>query len=455
MTKTKKIEDADRPRMDDAIVTTGTKLDLLVEHYGERSVTKTIWPSLMGAILAVAAASKNKYVAHVIGGKTTPLNLYGVLVADTGDGKEMVQTILSEAAAFCGFGVSGHVTSSAALHYGIKQAKEHGFTIVKDELGLMLQHARSSPGHHLNDFWRMLLECYGRANGTLLARTYGDAKKCLEAIERPFVNAAFMTTPDTFIKGLNVGDVNDGSLNRPIVFSGGRAEKKAMKSPTVGEPVTVTKGKLPDALGQALTNISTGVECSPQAQGKVAEIRAADEMTARSLENLYDECFDMTQTADAFLWKRAYENIIKVAALLALFDAAYAAGDNDRLKESDLNIRLQHVKYAERLVVASVNWVKRSISDEFGKTDGDKFLERCKKQIDALALSGGDYKGWARKGDVVKNLKNTRHRSKEVRDDIQELVDLGYLKSEQVVFTTGARATELLSYERSAVLEVF
>lgn len=257
--------------------------------------------------------------------------LFFLNVGKSGCGKEHARTAIERALTACQLGdllgPAGY-TSDSAVFSALMHQPAH-LSII-DEFGELLSAAKAEGNHHRRQALTMLMEVWGRANGTLRAQGYSTmglsasaAKEMAKRrVERPSLTLLAMTTPDGFYNALDENAVKGGFLNRLIVVethigrqSFGVCEAEPF-DPVLADWAAIVRGKM---LGN-LAAIDVGADLVPNA--RMVGIRP----DARGLWDRYAaDCLRAMDELEQFglseLEGRSAEKAIRIAMLLALSDA--------------------------------------------------------------------------------------------------------------------------------------
>lgn len=287
-------------------------------------IAQYIYSSAVRPMQEVALLSAIGLVAGIVGRtyniSSTGLNLYLLLVAKTGLGKEdgpkgierliaAVRPSVPMADEFIG---PGAFASGQALIRVLDTRP--CFVSLLGEFGLTLQ--------TLNDprapaavvmLRRVLLDLYSKSgwNNTLRSTAYSDSDKNTKIIQAPNVTFIGDTTPETFYDGLSNTDISDGLIPRlHILEARGQRPQRNRNAGHAPDPALV--GRLGDLMAQAITmahnNSCAGVQVAPDA--------------LEALDGFDSECDDHMRAAfssgEAQLWNRAHLKALRLAALLAV-----------------------------------------------------------------------------------------------------------------------------------------
>lgn len=269
----------------------------------------------------------------------TGLNLYIIVVADTGSGKEgasrgidnMLASVKSTVPASDMFIGPGAFASGQSL---LRVLNERPcFVSVLGEFGLVLQQMCDPRANGaLVMLKKVLLDIFGKSgsNQVLRASVYADVEKNTKPIEAPNVTILGETTPETFFGGLDASHVSEGLIPRfcVIQYTGKRPprNKNANLPPN---PILV--GKFTDLLNIALTTY---------ANKACAHVQVTKE--AAVLLDAFDELCDKRINSsgadvDHQLWNRAHLKALKLAAVVAVGCEPYAPIINEKCAQWAIN----------------------------------------------------------------------------------------------------------------------
>ena len=254
----------------------------------------------------------------------TGLNQYVLLIAETGTGKEAINSGISALMKACrtscpvalSFVGPAHIRSDAAL---LKQlAKSPAFVSVLGEFGLTLQQmANPRAPSHLASVKQILLDIYNKsgAHDVLNPMVYSDQEKNTPPIDSPALSVIGETTPGRLYEALDEGLITDGLLPRftIIEYRGDRPEPNDY-------PQRVPSPELVNAFA----NLCAFVAARP-AMAQPLEVRFSPEANAILLAFRAECDANIIGKPDVFrhLWTRAHMKAMKLAAVVAVGDARY------------------------------------------------------------------------------------------------------------------------------------
>jgi len=320
------------------------------EANGTQAVTAvnpyTVPPGLMGKIATfiydaaprqvpeIALAGAMGFMAGICGRAfNTPtgagLNLYTLLIAKSGRGKEAIQSgvsrLVQRVSRLTPNTASSAVPSIAAFigpseirsDMGLLKelAEKPSMVAMIGEFGLKLQamtaiHANSN----LIGLRGMLLDLYGKSgkDNVLGSSAYSDRAKNTQAIVSPAFSLLAETTPSTFYEALTPALIAQGLLPRflTIEYHGERPPLNEFHTNVDPTPELCTE------LGMLASTCHDLMR-----QGKVINVKF--DQDASHMQNTYDkDCTKLINLADneaiAELWNRAHLKALKLACLVAV-----------------------------------------------------------------------------------------------------------------------------------------
>jgi hypothetical protein len=166
----------------------------MIADYSDRaSFRKQPLMNICAGLTTVAALTENRFV---VDRWQTPLNMYLVAVAETGEGKEAPRNAIKAAINVVrGLSrVKESVSSSTALLRALAFADRHDIILLLDEFGRLLSVAQKPSNGHLYELVSELMRLYGQANTTNCGKIYANREDNISSINRPFVNVFGTTT---------------------------------------------------------------------------------------------------------------------------------------------------------------------------------------------------------------------------------------------------------------------
>jgi hypothetical protein len=287
----------------------------------------------------------------------TGLNVYVLLLAPTGTGKEAISSGLAKLVAHVA-SIKGDSASCPAIEgfigpseiqsaQGLLKTLSNNacFVSLIGEFGMRLQ-AMSSRNAPPNDVLmkRMLLALYGASGrgNTYGGMAYSDKEKNVARLQSPAFSIIAESTPETFLRAIDESVIADGLLPRFLVLrhTAGRSElNRNAHSATPSHALTNDLATLTTtALNLARLGSTVDVTLTPEAE---------------ALASRFDRyCDDQINAADAevlrHLWNRAHLKVLKIAALIAV-------GVNPNLP----TVTAEDIQWAQALVEYDVRVMTR------------------------------------------------------------------------------------------------
>lgn len=359
---------------------------------------KTFPPGLVGEIAAyflsnatrpvpeIALAGALAFFAGIVGRpyniSGTGLNLYILLLAKTGTGKEaahagieaLVSAIRPKVPMIDQFIGPASFASGQAITRHLERTPS--FVSVLGEFGITLQQL-SSPNANSATLMlkRVLLDLYSKsgAHSVLRPSVYSDTEKNTSLIHSPAVTLLGESTPEAFFDGISAAHIAEGLMPRflTIEYLGDRPPRNPTAHRAPPEDLT-------NVLVQLITQVLT-----MQANQAFQDIEIAPTATA-ILNDLDIECDRKINSEhteiEAHLWNRAHLKALKLAGLLAVGAASSAPV-----------IQAEHARWAVQLVKKEIS----AITSRFREGDigvGDsKQLHTLRKAVEDYYANGVEY----------------------------------------------------------------
>lgn len=277
--------------------------------------------ALAAALGYMAAAGR---VWNVSG---TGLNIYAMVVAPSGSGKEMVRSGVDLIAKVA----SEHTPQNLALPAGpasligpselasgqgvIRQFSngKKSFVSVIGEFGLRLK-AMASPraSSHELQLMRTLLDLYALSgkNKRLNSTAYSDSAKDTAILYAPSFTVIAETTPETLFKGLDEAVITNGLFPRflTLQYTGGRPSPNRFHEQAQFENTAHLVAFTQFALSKLATDQVVDVEFTPDADAYAMEIS----------EHYDAEMRKDNREVSLNLWNRGHLKVLKLAALASV-----------------------------------------------------------------------------------------------------------------------------------------
>lgn len=252
-------------------------------------------------------------------GSPTGLNLYLVLVAQTGmgkeDGKQGIRRVLNHVqqripSAYLLLGPS-MFASGQALHKQFDQ--QHNFLWINGEIGHHLQRITSSRAVMADlALQRTLLDLYSSSgpHGMLGAHVHSNSEMNSAPVRSPAMTMMGETTPEVFYKCLNDASISSGLIPRFLVVE--YQGQRPLLNPNAGHaPSDDLVEDIATFVERALRIEATGefVTVKPDAEAK---------LILDDFNKACDAAFNAGDTVAKDLWVRAHLNAVKVACVIAV-----------------------------------------------------------------------------------------------------------------------------------------
>lgn len=249
------------------------------------------------------------------------LNLYLILLADTGRGKEGAQDgvdrlmlKISEAGTPAVMALKGpsHFASGQALHK--KLVKQPTFFSFLGEFGHTLEALGGGRANSAEiQLRRMLLQVYGKsgANKNLSGMEYSDAEKNVESIRAPSLTFMGETTPDKFFEALDPDSISEGLIPRFIIIEHDEKvppRNRKYEMPPSEDLVERLKALLLSTFAMQQNNTIFKIEMDSAAE------KIFDELDEKK-RGILNETAGIVEKE---LWNRVPQNAQRLAALIAV-----------------------------------------------------------------------------------------------------------------------------------------
>lgn len=297
--------------------------------------------ALAGAIAYVASIAGRAY--NVSG---TGLNLYLLLIAATGRGKEAVSSAIDVLTAEVSRSIpniSSYVGPTAASYQGLvrymSDKNQNSIVQMQGEAGIWLQELCSPKASDVSKgYQRFLLDVYTKSGHgrSVKPMVYADATKNTKPLLSPALTIFGDTTESEFIKSLSDSMISSGLLPRflTVDYAGPRVSNNLERNPIPSDSLIEGLCALVSQ-SEALNgeNVAIDVEC--------------DEEGKKALDDFDEFCDDrINEAVDerlVHLYNRGHLKVLKLSALIAVGCNVY-----------DPCITREHVDYAVSVVRADI-----------------------------------------------------------------------------------------------------
>lgn len=315
----------------------------------------------------------------------TGLNLYTLLLAPTGVGKEAMSNGINRLVSYVGRMGDGDGTTVPSIvkfvgpseiqsSQGLQKAlsKQPCFVSIVGEFGIRMQ-TLASENANGNDknLKRMFLDVYHKSGrGQILGQmAYSDEAKNVSSIVSPAFSMLGESTPETFLEAVDERLIKDGLLPRFLVIEY-NGERRPL-NPLAGQ--AIVNESLAEQLGRLV------VQCHALA-GQGMTVDVGFDPDAWRWAHEFDQFCDAkinasNQEVVRHLWNRAHLKLMKIAALIAVG----ANPINPVISTSDID-------WAYRLVNADVTrLIGRFERGETGRVEVTDNLRQMKDMYKVLS----------------------------------------------------------------------
>ncbi|HCH9143019.1 TPA: DUF3987 domain-containing protein [Salmonella enterica] len=286
-----------------------------------QEITRFIYEAAPLPVYEIALAGAMSLMAGICGRSYsisgTGLNLYTVLLAETGRGKDAaasgITTLLSAVPIpnATKYILPSSIASAPALQKHL--AKQPSGVSMLEEFGLLLQKWTSKKANpNTEDFRRLILQLYSASShGKFLSENiHSDSDKNSNRVERPAFSFFGDSTPSTFYTALDEGLVGEGLLSRFTVIQ--YRGKRVYDNPNrIVEPSPMLVSKLTDLLSYVMRLEANNQVCYV---GMTEEASQMSKAYSRRVTQLINESNDSTVE----MWNRANLMALRLAALHAV-----------------------------------------------------------------------------------------------------------------------------------------
>lgn len=265
----------------------------------------------------------------------TGLNLYVMLIAETGIGKESASSGIDAIFSHVRRTVPNIYDFIGPAVFGSGQAllkmlpKKPSFFSILDEFGLTLQQLSDPHASSAETMMRrVLLSLYsksgqGRRLGEMI---YSDSDKNTGDVNSPALTILGESTPLRFYEGLDVGSIEEGLLPRFLMLEhvgDGESRNRAAGYP----PPAIVVKQVADLAASSMAMAANGAVLQVQLDAPAQAIFDAFEIDCAINRK------GSIRGADKDLWSRSYLKALKLAALIAVGCNMYAPVINAKAAE--------------------------------------------------------------------------------------------------------------------------
>ena len=401
----------------------------------------------LAILTAMASAVDGRF--HIIGG--TRLNIYGLGVAETGEGKDLPGRLAEEFASTAGARLIGKPASGQGLEDSL--IDDQGMLTRIDEVGHFLRNLQSqNVASHQRELVENLLKLFSASQGKYLTRVKATSKGTTPPREltNPCLSFLGFTTPSALSDGLTRESVEQGLLNRFILAMGDTNVRQRNTSHHIQLDIEALKviqnvdfdfddgpkGNLEAILGKRITRGSEWRII------RYCDFDGAAEYLDESMNRFQDEASEAPTPEARALLRRSLEKVKRIAGVLAVWD------DPKRPR-----IEIEHLEWAESVVRASntnlLNFAAHHIHDSHILADAarvaDVMAKILRHEIKLHKTPELDIKrhekNWVSK---TATLRNSKLDSKRFSEALRHLVESGEVA--EGVLPKGRRSVSYLYF---------
>ena len=398
-----------------------TRIPGFVDEYMEWSMSSAPHPNRILSFGGTLAFLSYLVGRRVISDRNTLPNLYLILLADSGAGKDHPRKVNMTAAISSGLGggVLDDVTSGAGLEDAMFM--HPSLLLQKDEIDTLFNAMKFSKDGNSETLLAKLLSIYGSSNATYklrgralcrsdLLKVKDSQKEGLDVEEPAIVNPYLVifgtAIPEYFYASLSPRLLGNGMAARCISLIAGR------RSPPNRSKIITLTDSLKSSIatlctygqGGNLSIINPGmmtIRADPQADSLL-------DQNNRRYNDIYKKYEETRAQIPMAFWARAYEKVVKLSMLYSI--SANVANPV---------ITVEAVEWADAFVDFTT---RQSLFQMSSYSYENPFDEKCQKIVRYIRAGGGSY-GHA-------ELLHRSHESKELFEKIIEtLVDNGTIVS--------------------------
>jgi hypothetical protein len=420
----------------------GGLVGALTDFGAARSPRETRLPALAGALAATSALTERHYIIDTPGFLTSP-GLQVVLVSETGTGKETARDVTY---AVCGLqsriALADSYASAPALHLALTKSPTQLWA--NDEFGRYLKLASNPNGGGAHDFAliTMVMKLHTMFEKFLPKKVYSQGAD-RDRVDHPLIVAMHTTTPKALFDAMDAATVVDGMLGRLLVIQQeGRPALKPLGDKS-SDPLSAEVKEKIDHLGHQIqgfglahlrppADLTIGMDQSHKAPGRwlpgqqhhrFIPICPARDALAH-FEVIRQECENRAGAmgVTAALWSRAYEQILRVAGVVA-FGRAVWDGNVDAP-----TISVQDLIWARDLVHWSLKTLVPAAEEHASDGERDKLQKSISANLKKLGANAPS--GWVSKQTLLQTLKGRGRSYRDLKEEITALIECGEIETQ-------------------------
>jgi hypothetical protein len=284
------------------------------------------------------------------------------------------------------------------------------------------------PGSHHYRMLSLVMEIFGASRRSLKAKRYSRSKDNKGEVHNPALTCLLATTNESLMKGLTGEAATDGFLGRMLPLA-------ACDVPPLAEGY-IDKGRLPEDIREAFQRLKdwkmpTSLDASGShlvdrrvlhgnlAAGKkfwLIKMTPEAEQYYLQARRIFDEVRGSSSPTIAPIWNRAMENALRVAAIVALGNAA----STDTLDQPVCDLEM--IRWSVVLVHQAI----RSITPDVTERAVDGAFDGLRKSLVNSISRKADEDGWAREKDVIASCKCADRPYRQVKEELEGLTATGF-----------------------------
>ena len=416
----------------------GGLVEALIEYGAARSPRETRLPALAGALAATSALTDRHYIIETPGFLTST-GLQVVLVSETGTGKETARDVVY---AVCGLrgtlALADSYASAPALHLALTKTPTQLWA--NDEFGRYLKVAANANGAGAHDFAliTMAMKLHTMFDKFLPEKVYSQGSDRAR-VDHPLLVAMHTTTPKALFDAMDADTVVDGMLGRLLVIQqNGRPPLRPLGSkgtdplPSIVRERINRQGNYIRQVSLARLDLSAGEDLHPiatslapiqwlpgQKNHRSIAISAGDDVL-EYFESIRMECERRAGSngVAAALWSRAYEQILRLAGVIAFGDAVW----DENL--GNPTIQVHNLFWARDLVYWCLEQLVPAAEEHASDGERDALQKAIMANIRKLGVKAGSG-GWVRNQDLLALLKGRGRSYRDLKEEVTALIECG------------------------------
>jgi hypothetical protein len=371
----------ERPELPDYLVQVPGILSEVVDYYNSTAPKEQPQFAVTAALAVGSVFMGRRFVSD----QNNFSSLYFVNVGKSSAGKEHAKTVIEAVLGECGaehlIGPAGYTSGGGVLSALIDQPCH---VSIIDELGKVLESSTKSKNANKMDAQTMLMEAFGRLDGTLRAQGYStmtmtDKQKESLGIKRvvhPALTVMSMTTPETLYRSISVAAITSGFIPRFIIVES-----------STGRQVSRRRGRAP-RLSEKLKKWAHGCITAHADDGNLSEGFGPETPPSPILIPFEEDALDLLDEYEAQLIKR--QNALDTFGIAPLLgrtrEIAHRVALIVAISNQHSCIYIEDVKYAIQFVDY---YADQTVEKVKSRVAGSDFEQICKEVLD-LIKNGGD-----------------------------------------------------------------